>query len=74
MGKLPAHVLVELACKRAQLEHRHLKDVISGEPGLQVCLTPEDLERLFDVQNYLGSAEEFVRRVLAEVGSALTIN
>jgi 3-carboxy-cis,cis-muconate cycloisomerase len=74
MGKLPAHMLVELACKRARLEHRHLKDVISGEPGLQVCLTPADLERLFDVQNYLGSAEEFVRRVLAEVGSALTVN
>jgi len=37
-------------------------------------MTPADLERLFDVRNYLGSAEEFVRRVLAEVRSTATIN
>jgi 3-carboxy-cis,cis-muconate cycloisomerase len=74
MGKMPAHMLVELACKRARLENRHLKDVIRGELHLQIHLTPADLERLFDVRNYLGSAEEFVRQVLAEVGSATTVN
>jgi 3-carboxy-cis,cis-muconate cycloisomerase len=72
MGKMPAHMLVELACKKARLEYRHLKDVIREEPGLQAYLTPTDLERLFDVRNYLGSAEEFVRRVLAEVSSTAT--
>jgi 3-carboxy-cis,cis-muconate cycloisomerase len=74
MGKMPAHMLVELACKKTRLEYRHLKDVIREEPVLQACLTPADLERLFDVRNYLGSAEEFVRRVLAEVSSAATAN
>jgi adenylosuccinate lyase len=42
------------------------------EPGLQAYLTLADLERLFDVCNYLGSAEEFVRQVLAEVRSTAT--
>jgi 3-carboxy-cis,cis-muconate cycloisomerase len=74
LGKMPAHTLVELACKKARLENRHLKDVIREEPSLQACLAPTDLARLFDVGNYLGSAEEFVRRVLAEVSSAATAN
>jgi 3-carboxy-cis,cis-muconate cycloisomerase len=70
LGKMPAHMLVELACKRARLENRDLKDVLRAEPGVNVYLTPKDLEGLFDVRNYLGSAEEFTRRVLAEVGSS----
>src|ERR1700719_1793305 len=69
IGKMPAHTLVENACKKARAENRHLKDVLREEPGLHGYLTPADLERLFDVRNYLGSAEEFVRRVLAGVSS-----
>jgi 3-carboxy-cis,cis-muconate cycloisomerase len=74
LGKLPAHMLVEGACKKARTENRHLKDVLREEPGLQAYLTPADLEGLFDVRNYLGSAEEFVRQVLAEVRSTATVS
>jgi 3-carboxy-cis,cis-muconate cycloisomerase len=74
LGKMPAHVLVELACKKARLENRELKDVLRGDPELSIHLTPTDLERLFDVRNYLGSAEEFVSRVLAQVNSSVTAN
>jgi 3-carboxy-cis,cis-muconate cycloisomerase len=73
-GKLLAHTLIELACKKARLENRHLKDVLRGDPELNIHLPPTELERLFDVRNYLGSAEEFVRQVLAEVGSTATVN
>jgi 3-carboxy-cis,cis-muconate cycloisomerase len=66
MGKMPAHMLVEAACKKALAETRHLKDVLRENPGLRNHLTPADLESLFDVRNYLGSAEEFAQRVLAE--------
>jgi 3-carboxy-cis,cis-muconate cycloisomerase len=72
LGKMPAHMLVEAACKKARAENRHLKDVLREEHGLQGYLTPADLEGLFDVRNYLGSAEEFVRRVLSEVSSTAT--
>jgi len=72
LGKMPAHTLVETACKKARLEDRHLRDVLHEEAGLHGYLTPADLERLFDVRNYLGSTEEFVRRVLAEVSSTAT--
>jgi 3-carboxy-cis,cis-muconate cycloisomerase len=66
MGKMPAHLLVEAACKRAREQKRHLKDILREESGLRGHLTPADLESLFDVRNYLGSAEEFIRRVVAE--------
>lgn len=66
MGKMPAHLLVEAACKKARAEKRHLKEVLREEPGLRGHLTPADLESLFDVRNYLGSADEFVQRVVAQ--------
>ena len=72
LGKMPAHMLLEAACKKARAENRHLKDVLREDRGLNGYLTPADLEGLFDVRNYLGSAEEFVRRILAEVISTAT--
>ena len=66
MGKMPAHLLVEAACKKAREQNRHLKDILREESGLRGHLTPADLESLFDARNYLGSADEFIRRVVAE--------
>ncbi len=65
MGKMPAHLLIEAACKKARAENRHLKDTLREEPGLHGHLTPADLESLFDARNYLGSAREFVESTLA---------
>jgi 3-carboxy-cis,cis-muconate cycloisomerase len=69
MGKMPAHMLVEAACKKALAEKRHLKDVLLQEPGWHGHLTPVDLESLFEVRNYLGSAEEFTARVLGQAAN-----
>ena len=66
MGKMPAHLVVEAACKKAREQNRHLKDMLREESGLRGHLAPADLESLFDVRNYLGSADEFIRRVVAE--------
>lgn len=66
MGKMPAHLLMEAACKKSLLENRLLKDVLRNEPGIHGHLAPADLESLFDARNYLGSAEEFVDRVIAQ--------
>ena len=74
LGKMPAHMLVEAACIKAIAEKRHLKDVLLEEPGLRGYLTPADLESLFDVRNYLGSAEEFIRGVLAKANRAVVAN
>jgi 3-carboxy-cis,cis-muconate cycloisomerase len=66
VGKLQAHHLVEAACKKALEESRLLKDVLRADPDLHGQLTPADLDSLFDAKNYLGSAEEFVDRVIAQ--------
>jgi 3-carboxy-cis,cis-muconate cycloisomerase len=66
MGKMPAHLLVEGACKKTVAEGRTLREILREEPGLRGHLTPADLESLFDPRNYLGSAEEFVERVTAQ--------
>lgn len=66
MGKMPAHLLVEAACKKSVQENRSLKEVLRDEPGIRGHLAPADLESLFDPRNYLGSTEEFVDRVIAQ--------
>ena len=63
MGKMPAHLLVEAACKKSIAGRRSLKEVLRNEPGVHGHLAPADLESLFDARNYLGNAEEFVDRV-----------
>lgn len=68
MGKMPPHLLVEAACKKAIRDRRDLKEVLLEEPGFRGYLAPADIESLFEVRNYLGSAEEFVRRTLEEAG------
>jgi len=65
MGKMPAHRLVEAACQKAREQDRPLLDILREEPGLRGHLAPADLTSLFEVRNYLGSAAEFVQRVLA---------
>src|SRR5262249_6364735 len=64
IGKMPAHMLVEAASRKAIDTKRHLKDALLDEPHLHGHLARPDLEALFDIRNYLGSADEFVRRVV----------
>jgi len=68
MGRIPAHLLVEAACKKARAEHRHLKEILREETGLRGHLAPADLEGLFDARNNLGSAVEFTELVVARAG------
>jgi 3-carboxy-cis,cis-muconate cycloisomerase len=64
LGKPTAHQIVEASCCKALAESRPLKDILRNEPALQGKLSPADLDRLFDVRNYLGSAGYFIDRVL----------
>lgn len=66
MGKMPAHLLLEAACKKARDTHQPLKKVLQEEPGLRGHLTSADLESLFDARNYLGNAADFVDRVVSQ--------
>jgi 3-carboxy-cis,cis-muconate cycloisomerase len=74
MGKMPAHLLVEAACKKSLAENRPLKELLREEPGLHGHLTAADLEGLFEARNYLGSADEFVERVTEEAREFARVN
>jgi 3-carboxy-cis,cis-muconate cycloisomerase len=65
IGRLPAHHLVEAACRRAAGERRHLRDVLGEDPEVRKHLSAEDLDRLLDPANYVGLAETLVERALA---------
>lgn len=65
LGRMPARQLVEIACRRARTEHRHLRDVLLEEKSIHGHLTPADIASLFDSRNYLDAAEEFVNRAIA---------
>lgn len=65
IGRQQAHDLLEQACKRAQEQRRHLRDVLADNPQLKQHLAKKDLEQLFDPTGYLGAAGELIDRVLA---------
>jgi 3-carboxy-cis,cis-muconate cycloisomerase len=71
LGRLQAHDLLEAAGKRALKERRPLIDVLSQTPEIAKVLPREKLARLFDPLAYLGSAEEFLNRTLADIEKSL---
>jgi 3-carboxy-cis,cis-muconate cycloisomerase len=66
IGKSSAQALVETACKKALAAKANLKDILLQDDELRGHLTAAEIDRLFDPKNYLGSADIFVDRVLAE--------
>ena len=66
VGRETAHHLLELCCKRAVAEHRHLRAVLGDEPQVTVQLSAEELDRLLDPAHYLGQATTWIERARAE--------
>jgi 3-carboxy-cis,cis-muconate cycloisomerase len=70
VGLQRAHEAVEAATRRALAERVSLREALASEPLVLEHLSPDALERAAEPRNYLGVAGEFVRRALAEEGSA----
>lgn len=66
LGRMPAHELIESACRRALAQGRNLYDILAGDSKVNALLSDTELTAMFDPLNYLGSAEQFVDRVLAQ--------
>jgi 3-carboxy-cis,cis-muconate cycloisomerase len=64
IGRLPAHEILERACRHAAATRRHLRDVLAEDHAVTAHLTLADLDRLFDPLHYVGAAAAFVDRVL----------
>lgn len=64
LGRLPAHHLVEGACREAAATGRHLGEVLAQIPAVTAELPAQELERLLDPAGYTGQAAAFTDRVL----------
>lgn len=65
IGREPAHQLVEQACHRALEQRKPLLDILKVDAKVSAHLSADDLARLLDPKNYLGSAEKLSKNVLA---------
>jgi len=66
VGRDSAHHLLEQCCKRAVAEQRHLRAVLGDEPQVTAELSATELDHLLDPARYLGQAQVWVERALAE--------
>ncbi|MCY1282382.1 3-carboxy-cis,cis-muconate cycloisomerase [compost metagenome] len=66
IGRDAAHHLVEQCCKQAVQEGAHLRTVLGANAGVGAQLSAEDLDRLLDPAHYLGQAQRWVQRAVAE--------
>ncbi|MBA1244725.1 3-carboxy-cis,cis-muconate cycloisomerase [Pseudomonas japonica] len=66
LGRDTAHHLIEQCCKRAVAEHRHLRDVLGDTSEVTAELSSAELDQLLDPAHYLGQAQRWVQRAVAE--------
>ncbi|MBV4475104.1 3-carboxy-cis,cis-muconate cycloisomerase [Pseudomonas botevensis] len=72
VGRDKAHHLLEQCCKRAVAEQRHLRAVLGDEPQVTAELSAAELDHLLNPAHYLGQAQVWVERAVAE-HNALTV-
>jgi 3-carboxy-cis,cis-muconate cycloisomerase len=65
LGRDVAHKLLEEATRQCVGQGRHLADVLSEMPDVTRHLEPATLQKLEAPEEYLGSADEFRKRLLA---------
>lgn len=61
LGKATAHELIEMACKTAILHKKHLKSVLLD---MQLPLSEQDINRLFNPENSIGNSLEIIDDLL----------
>jgi len=66
IGRREAHELLRLAADRAVTEKRPLSDVLKETPEVKTHLNDAEIDNLLNAQNYLGSAQHFITRVIGD--------
>ncbi|WP_172143688.1 3-carboxy-cis,cis-muconate cycloisomerase [Pseudomonas tumuqii] len=66
IGRDKAHHLIEQCCRQAIAEQRHLREVLGEHAEVGAQLSAAELDRLLDPAHYLGQAQRWVARALAE--------
>jgi 3-carboxy-cis,cis-muconate cycloisomerase len=68
LGRDVAHKLVAEVCRRAAAEGRHVREVLAESPEAQGAIDASALARLFDPEQYLGSNDAYIDKVLGARG------
>jgi 3-carboxy-cis,cis-muconate cycloisomerase len=66
IGRDAAHHLVEQCCRRTVAEGRHLRQVLGEDEKVAAELSVEELDRLLDPAHYMGQAQSWVERAVAQ--------
>ena len=66
IGRERAHHLVEQCCRQAVNDGRHLRAVLGDNADVAAELSATELDRLLDPSHYLGLAQSWVARAVAE--------
>ncbi|MCA1809994.1 MAG: adenylosuccinate lyase, partial [Lentisphaerae bacterium] len=70
MGRQEAHEVLRQVAGQAFTGGRSLREVLAETPSVTALLTTEDIDRLLDPAEYIGTAVEQVQRVLRELRAA----
>jgi len=65
LGRSQSHQLLEEASRRAVEKNQSLQDVLLSDARVREHLSTEEIARLMDPGNYIGSAREMTRKVLS---------
>jgi 3-carboxy-cis,cis-muconate cycloisomerase len=63
VDRVEAAALTKTAISDARRTGEHLRDVVMRDSAIASHLTAVELERVFDVRNYLGAAESMAREI-----------
>jgi 3-carboxy-cis,cis-muconate cycloisomerase len=66
MGGAAAHRKMESLSERSRQERKHLAEVMRTDAEVRALLSDAEIDSLFRWENYLGSSQEFIERVLQE--------
>ena len=69
LGRSEAFRAVQRVSDRAAQTHMNLREVAAADAQIRSALSPQALERVFDVSAYLGSTDTFIDRALADFRS-----
>ncbi|PVX26714.1 MAG: adenylosuccinate lyase [Candidatus Bathyarchaeum sp.] len=66
LGRQKAHELTRQLAIKSHNEQRQFKDVLSEDSTIKQLLNPQEIEKVMEPQNYLGTAPKQVENVIAK--------
>jgi 3-carboxy-cis,cis-muconate cycloisomerase len=66
VGRTQARELIDAAAQRADTEKKPFRELIEQDEKIRPHFSADELDSLFDAQNYTGAADHFIDRVIEQ--------